>query len=142
MTDPKFNDELDCASVQNAVRCMVEEAEQQGAKVAIAIVNASGVLTGFVKMPGSFLASVDYAQWKAWTAASFGMPSHSFGQLVEDFEPLVRDGLLAHPKATPLPGGFPIHQDGRLIGGVGVSGGSGDEDNAIAQAGLTAFSND
>lgn len=139
MTATQFTNELDCPRIQNAMRLAVKEAERQQATVAIAIVNASGVLAGFLRMPGSFLASVDYAQWKAWTAASFDMPSGGFGQLVESLEPLVRDGLLAHSKATPLPGGLPISKDGRLIGAIGVSGGSGKEDEAIARAGLGAF---
>lgn len=140
MTVRQCTDELDSGDIQKAMQLSAKEAERQQAAVAIAIVNASGVLAGFLRMPGSFLATVDYAQWKAWTATSFDMPSENFGQLVESFEPLIRDGLLAHSNATPLPGGFPIHKDNRLIGAIGVSGGSGEQDNAIARAGLGAFS--
>lgn len=139
MTAYRYDDELSCACVQNAARLAIEEAERQGAKISIAIVTASGILAGFSRMPGSFLATVEYAQWKAWTSASFGMPSQEFAKLVKTLDPLTGDGLLAHPKATALPGGFPILQDGRLIGAIGVSGGSAEEDEAIAQAGLTAF---
>lgn len=128
-----------CEETQRALRLSAEAAADAGVRAAIAVVNASGVLAGFLRMPGSFLASVDYAQWKAWTAASFDMSTAEFGTLLNSVEPLVRDGLLAHPKATPLPGGFPVRLAGRMIGAIGVSGGSGEEDEIIARAGLAAF---
>ena len=139
MTAPRHADDLDCAYIQNAEQLAMQEAERQDVKASVAIVTASGVLAGFVRMPGSFLATVEYAHWKAWTSASFDMPSQDFAKLVEGLDPLTRDGLLAHPKATPLPGGFPIRRDGRLIGAIGASGGSAEQDEAIAQAGLAAF---
>lgn len=139
MTTHQYTDELNYARIQKAEQLATREAERQVAKISVAIVNTSGVLMGFLKMPGSFLATVEYAHWKAWTSASFDMSSQGFSQLVENLDPLTRDGLLAHPKATPLPGGFPIHKGNRLIGAIGVSGGSAEQDEAIAQAALTAF---
>ena len=131
--------EPDFVAIQAAMGLAAEEAERQGVDVVIAIVNASGILSGFVRMPGGFLASVDYAQWKAWTAASFDMTSRDFGRLLDEMDQNARDGLLAHPKATALPGGFPIRKGGRCIGAIGVSGGSGEQDETIAKAGLHAF---
>lgn len=140
MTTDRHDDELDCARVQKAVQFAINEAERQDAKISIAIMTASGVLSAFIRMPGSFLATIEYAQWKAWTSSSFNLPSQDFANLVGNLDQVTRDGLLAHPKATPLPGGFPIHESGRLIGALGVSGGSAEQDVAIAQAALAAFS--
>ncbi len=131
--------ELDFDTAQIAQQRALTEAKRHGVSIALAIVDNRGVLSSFFRMPESFLASVDYARWKAWTAASFKMPSGDFGQLVSGFDSLTRDGLLAHPKVTALPGGFPIKKDGHLIGAIGVSGGSGEQDDAIAKAALTAF---
>ena len=130
---------LDFHLVQAALRLSTEEASRQSVNAVIAVMNASGVLSGFIRMPDSFLASNEYAQWKAWTAASFSMSSRNFGKLLDELEPQTRDGLLAHQNATALPGGFPVYKNNRLIGAIGVSGGSGEQDEAIAQAGLKAF---
>lgn len=133
------NNDLDAASINNALVKAVEAASQAGVNVAIAIVDSSGILAGFLRMPGSFLASVDYAQWKAWTAASFGMPTRDFGALLDTLDTQVRKGLAAHPNVTALPGGVPIRVNGRLIGALGVSGGDAEQDSAIAHAGASVF---
>ncbi len=131
--------ELDFNTIQNAEHCAIAEAQRHNISVAVAIVDGSGILSSFFRMPGSFLASVDYAKWKAWTAASFKMPSQEFGQLVSGLDTLSGKGLLAHPQVTALPGGFPIKKNETIIGAIGVSGGHGDQDDAIAKAALSAF---
>ena len=77
---------------------------------------------------------------ESMTAVSFGMNSRDFGQLLDQLDPQAREDLLSHPKATALPGGFPISIAGQTIGAIGVSGGSGEQDESIAQAGLKALS--
>ncbi|MEQ8936017.1 MAG: heme-binding protein [Amphiplicatus sp.] len=133
------NDVFHCAEIQKALLVAAEAAIAFNARISVAIVNSSGVMFGFLRMPGSFLASVDYAQWKAWTAASFDTSTADFASLLKKFEPHVRDGLIAHPKVTALPGGVPIRKEERLIGAIGVSGGSGEQDEEIAQAAVAAF---
>lgn len=130
---------FDFHPLQEALRLSAEEASRRNVNAVIAVMNATGLLSGFLRMPGSFLASNDYAQWKAWTAASFSMSSRDFGKLLDGMEEHIRDGLLAHQNATVLPGGFPIHKNDKLIGAIGVSGGNAEEDEAIALAGLKAF---
>lgn len=130
---------FDAESVNAALRCAVQAARRQGIEVAVAVVDSGGVLTGFQRMSGSFLASVEYAQWKAWTAVSFGKPTDEFGALLDGLPGTVAEGLVDHPRVTRLPGGYPIRLDDKLIGGIGVSGGNGEQDMAIARAGLEAF---
>jgi uncharacterized protein GlcG (DUF336 family) len=104
--------------------------------LSIAVVDAGGNLSGFLRMDGALLASVEVSQVKARTAVLFGtatkhLPSHS---------PI--SGPMAYAVSFPialLPGGVPIHVDGQLIGGIGVGGGTGEQDDAAAQIGLTAF---
>lgn len=124
--------------VRAALDAAVETARALGVKMAVAVMDAGGNLAGFVRMPGSFLASIDYAQWKAWTAASFGMASRDLGEIIDRGGSHIRDGLNAHPKVTSLPGGFPILREGVLIGAIGASGGSGEEDEKCALAGAEA----
>ncbi len=114
-------------------------AERLGVQVAVAIVDAAGNLAAFLRVGRAFLASSDLAIDKAWTAASFGMSTRSFGDLLDTTPPNVRDGLLRRPRVTIVPGGMPILQDGLLAGAIGVSGGSDVDDEMIAQGGLAAL---
>ncbi len=126
-------------SIQTALSFVAQAAQKEGINITAAILNASGILVGLLRMPNSFLASTDYAQWKAWTAVSFDMPSHEFSALREQTNPQIYHDLISHPKVTALPGGFPIYHNARLIGGIGVSGGNADQDQAIAKAGRKGF---
>lgn len=125
--------------MEQALAAACEEAERLGPSVAIAIVDASGTLGGFLRLPGAFLASSDLAIDKAWTAASFGMSTRAFSEMLEDTPRAVRDGLLRRPRVTEVPGGVVITNESHVLGAVGVSGGSDSEDEAIAQSALAAF---
>ncbi|AJR23849.1 MULTISPECIES: GlcG/HbpS family heme-binding protein [Sphingobium] len=117
-------------------------AEAIGARVHVAVVDGAGNLAGYLRMPGSFLSSGELAIDKAYTAASFAMATRDFGALLERAPRPVRDGLLRRPRLTEVPGGCPAEVQGRLIGAVGVSGGSEVEDEDIAAAALAAMLRD
>lgn len=106
-----------------------------GIAVVIAITDEAGVLKGLCRMDGAPLISIDIAQDKAYTAASFGIPTHEWHDRLKD-EPGVLDGLLKAPRFTILGGGVPIVHDGAVIGGVGVSGGSAEQDLRVARTAL------
>ena len=124
------------SSVSAALLAVCARAEELGIDITISVVDSSGQKIAFYKMPKSFLASADYAFWKAWTAASFAMSTANFAEMLRALPEEVRTGLCEHPRVTTLPGGAPIMQDGRLAGAVGISGGSGEQD--IELAGLAA----
>ncbi|MDZ7809439.1 MAG: heme-binding protein [Arhodomonas sp.] len=77
------------------------------------------------------------AEDKAYTAAGFGLSTAQWDQVVGDNEAL-RAGLAQRPRLVMLGGGLPVMADGECIGGIGVSGGSEEEDELCARAGLTA----
>jgi len=131
--------ELAAEQLEEAIAAARQSAEGIGARVAIAIVDAAGNLAGFLRLPGAFLASSDLAIDKAWTAASFGMSTRAFGEMLGDTPRAVRDGLLRRPRVTEVPGGIVIQNEGRMLGAIGVSGGSDVEDEAIARSALSAF---
>lgn len=118
--------------VCNAIEHVAREAKHLNVNVAIAIFDAHGNEIAFYRMPGAFLASNDYARWKAWTAASFQTGTEVFADMLEGLPHTVRNGLLAHPKVTALPGGALIKRADDVIGGVGISGGSGEQDTQLA----------
>jgi len=115
------------------------EAARLGAAVNIALVDPAGLLAAFVRVPGAPLHSVEIAIDKAYTAASFGLPTAQWHAALEGHSPAVRDGLLRRARFVAFGGGLPVLEGGERIGGIGVSGGSEAQDEAIARAGLAAL---
>lgn len=114
-------------------------AERLDAQIAVAIVDASGNLSAFLRVGRAFLASSDLAIDKAWTAASFGMSTRDFSELLDKAPPNVREGLLRRPRVTVVPGGMPILHDGTVAGAIGISGGSEVEDEMIGKDAIAAL---
>jgi len=107
------------------------EALKRGATVVIAVVDDGGHLLVLERLDDTQVASVEVGIGKARTAAIFRRPS-------KVFEDQIRDGrvaALALPGATPLQGGIPIVFEGKVIGAIGVSGNTPQEDEDIAKAG-------
>jgi glc operon protein GlcG len=107
------------------------EARKRGATVVIAVVDDAGYLLVLERLDDTQVASVDVGIAKARTAAIFRRPS-------KVFEDQIRDGrvaALALTGATPLQGGIPIVINGKVIGAIGVSGNSPQEDEDIAKVG-------
>jgi uncharacterized protein GlcG (DUF336 family) len=100
----------------------------------IAVVDASGYLVMQVRMDGATFVTTQLAHDKAYTAAAINMATHEFQKMVRPEDDFY--GLLPGPtgRFVPLPGGIPLHVDDRLVGGVGVSGGSVQQDLQIAEA--------
>ncbi|MDN5874895.1 MAG: heme-binding protein [Sinobacteraceae bacterium] len=126
-------------AAQAALAAAVQKAEALGVKVNVAVVDSGGNLAGFLRMPGAFLHSIDIAIDKAYTAAGFGMPTGDWPRILQESPPAVRDGLPRRPRVVAFGGGFPIEVDGERIGAIGVSGGSEQEDEQCARAGLEAI---
>lgn len=129
---------IDALSASDAVRASVAYAAALGVAVNVAVVDVSGVLVAFLRMPGAPLHSIDIAIDKAYTAASFGVPTAQWLELIGDEEAL-RIGLPQRPRLVVFGGGLPIREAGVLIGGIGVSGGSAAQDEECARAGLSAI---
>ena len=107
------------------------EAKRRGATVVLAVVDDGGQLILLERLDDTQVASVEVAIGKARTAAIFRRPS-------KEFEDQVKNGrvaALALPGATPLQGGIPISVEGKVIGAIGASGNSPQEDEGIALAG-------
>ena len=117
------------------------KATQEGWKMNIAVVDSGADLVLFRRMDGAFLGSIDIAQMKARTSAMFPFPSRGLGEIAfgKDGEPGRTPGIAFVPGVAAFPGGLPIKTAaGAHLGGFGVSGGTGDLDEACAQAGLDA----
>jgi glc operon protein GlcG len=111
------------------------EAKKRDATVVIVVVDDGGYPVVLRRLNNTQVASVDVGIGKARTAAIFRRPS-------KDFEDQIKNGRVASlvlPGATPLQGGIPIISEGKVIGAIGVSGNTPQEDEDIAQAGAASF---
>lgn len=121
-----------------AVAAAVARAGELGIRINAAVTDGAGVLAAFLRMPGAFLHSVDIAIDKAYTAAGFGFATAQWAGMLEGDDAL-RLGMPVRPRNVVFGGGLPIREAGVLIGGIGVSGGSAEQDAECARAGLAAL---
>lgn len=115
------------------------KAVQQGTLMDIAVVDAGANLKSFIRMDGAFLGSIDISIKKAKTARFFNMPTGKLGELAQPGKPLYNiefsnDGLITFPGGLPL-----VNKEGTIIGAIGVSGSSVEDDHEVALAGAEAL---
>ncbi|ESQ86478.1 GlcG/HbpS family heme-binding protein [Asticcacaulis benevestitus] len=124
---------------QAAARLIAEAtaaSERVGFEPVIAIVDAAGNLKAFERSDKSSYLAVNIAIDKAYTAASFGLTTAQWVDLLEDRG---ASNLRYVPRVMAAAGGFPIMEDGAIIGGLGISGGSWSQDQEAGEAALQAF---
>jgi uncharacterized protein GlcG (DUF336 family) len=130
---------IDWPAASRAAEAAAREAQRLGVRVNVAVVDASGILAAFVRIPGAPLHSIDIAVDKAYTAVSFGLPTDRWGDVLQTHSEAVRQGIVLQPRFIAFGGGLPITEGGHRIGGIGVSGGSEEQDGACAQAALRSL---
>lgn len=122
----------------SAMHAAKQKAEEQGTLMNIAVVDSGANLKAFMRMDGSYLGSIDVSIKKAKTARYFDTPTHILGTLTQPGQPIYNiehsnDGLIT------FGGGVPIKdKDGKVIGAIGVSGGTVENDIEVANAGAAA----
>lgn len=112
-----------------------ERASQEKWTVAIAVVDAGGHLILLRRIDGTQTASVDIAISKARASVYYKRPTKAFQDRVEEGDV----NVIGLPDIMPFEGGHQIECDGRVIGGIGISGVTAEQDGVIAQAGLESF---
>ena len=118
---------------KKAAAAAIAEAAKNKWSMAVAIVDGGGYLVYFERMPDTQLGSVEIAMEKAKTAALFRRPTKSFQDALATGGENLR--LLRLTGAIPVDGGFPLVVDGKIVGAIGASRGSSDQDGRTAQAG-------
>jgi uncharacterized protein GlcG (DUF336 family) len=131
--DIPYGTPITLETAKKLIAAVEAEAAKHRWKLNIAIVDAAGELVHFSRMDGSQLTSVAIAQGKARTAARFRRETRVFYNLFETGHSYV--GSL-DPTLVASPGGFPLIEGGKLIGAIGCSGGTGDQDAAACKAGV------
>lgn len=131
---PSYGPQITNEAAKKIAAGAVAEAKKHGWSVAIAIVDNHGFLVYYERLDDTQTASPGIAIEKARTAAMFRRPSKAF----EDVVGKGRVAVLGLPGATPITGGLPITSGGKIVGAIGVSGVTSEQDEQVARAGLDA----
>ena len=124
---------LTTADVYVALQAAEAKANEIGVPMGITVTDAHGDVRGFIKMDGTFVHAQDTSFSKAYSAVSLRQPTGGLPPSVAH-----ELGSITQGRLTNLKGGIPIAVDGVIIGGVGVGGGVGNEDEVVARAGAEA----
>ena len=132
--------DITLTQAQQAVDAALNKANEMGVKMDIAVVDVGANLKTFARMDGAWLGSIDIAQKKARTARWFDMPTGDIGGLSQPGGPLFNiehsnNGLITFPGGLPLK-----NSGGEVIGAIGVSGSTVEDDYAVASAGAGVVS--
>ncbi|WP_458414190.1 GlcG/HbpS family heme-binding protein [Schinkia sp. CFF1] len=111
------------------------KAKELGIAVNITVVDEGGNLVCFSRMDHAPLLSMGISQNKAYSAIAFGKPTGDWYPMIKD-EPALLNGIVHTPNLVIFGGGFPIKVEGKIIGGIGISGGSSEEDEQCCLAAL------
>jgi glc operon protein GlcG len=125
---------LSLSAAQRVAQAAITAARSHGVPVCIAVSDPSGEPIVSIRMDRAPRLCAEIARNKAYTVASFnGLPTHMWWPAIGD-DPALVHGLTQTPRLVIFGGGVPVLIDGAMVGAVGVSGGSSDQDRAIAEA--------
>jgi uncharacterized protein GlcG (DUF336 family) len=124
---------------QSIVRSATVKADEIGVPMNIAVVDAGNNLTAFARQDGAWLGSIAVAQDKAFTARAFDAATGDLYDMAQPGGSLYGITTSNHGQVITFPGGVPIRSGEEIIGAVGVSGGTVDQDQSVAEAALEGF---
>jgi len=129
---PDYGTAVNVAQAKKIAAGVIAECAKNQWNVAVAVVDNHGFLVYFERMDNTQTASMDIAVGKARAAATYRRPTRAFMDVINKGGP----ATATLPGVFASPGGLPIMVDGKVTGGVGVSGVTGDQDEQCAKAGL------
>jgi uncharacterized protein GlcG (DUF336 family) len=124
-------------------RKIIQAAEKRAAEIGqpmnIAVVDEGGNLVSHVRMDNAWIGSVDISINKAWTARAFDIATKDLAGHSQSGGQFFGIHASNHGRVMIFAGGIPLKRNGRVVGGIGVSGGSGEQDQTVAEAGAAAI---
>jgi glc operon protein GlcG len=128
---------LPLEAARRLIDAAIEEARGQDLRLSFAVVDAGGHVVAVARMDDADWITPEIALGKAWTAAAFRAPSDAQGQKAKDLVAFAGSiSAATHGRYTPQIGGLPIEIDGAPAGGMGASGATGQEDEAVVRSAL------
>ncbi|HEX4205170.1 MAG TPA: heme-binding protein [Ktedonobacteraceae bacterium] len=127
----------------NDARRVIAAAEKRAVEIGqpmnIAVADAGGNLVAHVRMDDAWMGSIDISIKKAFTARAFDIPTRDLAENSQPGGQFFGINASNDGKVMIFAGGIPLKQDGKVVGAIGVSGGSGEQDQTVAEAGAQAF---
>ena len=116
-----------------------KKALEIGQPMNIAVVDGGGNLVAHVRMDGAWIGSIDISIKKAYTSRAFDLATKDLAEQSQSGGQFFGIHASNNGKIMIFAGGIPLSSEGQVVGGIGVSGGSGEQDHAVAEAGAAAF---
>ena len=127
------------ADAKRIISAAEKKAEEIGQPMNIAVADAGGNLIAHVRMDKAWMGSIDISIKKAWTARAFDVETKALATLSQSGDQFFGIHASNNGKVMIFAGGVPLKRGDEVVGGLGVSGGSGEQDHAVAKAGAAAF---
>lgn len=124
---------------QQIISAAEHKAQEIGQPMNVAVMDAGRNLKAFHRMDGAWVASIDIAIDKAFTSAGRGLSTKEIGEMAQPGQPLFGIHTTNGGRIVIFAGGLPLTRDGEVVGAIGVSGGTVDQDQEVAEAGVAAF---
>src|ERR1700733_3064927 len=127
----------------NDARRVIAAAEKKAAEIGqpmnIAVADGGGNLVSHVRMDGAWIGSIDISQKKAYTSRAFDIATKDLATHSQSGNQFFGIHASNDGKVMIFAGGIPLKKEGKVVGAIGVSGGSGEQDHAVAEAGAAAL---
>lgn len=124
-------------------RRVISAAEKKATEIRqpmnIAVVDSGGNLVAHVRMDNAWIGSIDISINKAYTSRAFDISTKDLAQHSQSGGQFFGIHVSNGGRIMIFAGGIPLKRDGKVVGAIGVSGGSGDQDHSVAEAGASAF---
>lgn len=124
---------------QQIISAAEHKAQEIGQPMNVAVMDAGRNLKAFHRMDGAWVASIDIAIDKAFTSAGRGLSTKEIGEMAQPGQPLFGIHTTNGGRIVIFAGGLPLTRDREVVGAIGVSGGTVDQDQEVAEAGVAAF---
>lgn len=124
---------------RRVVAAAEKKADEIGQPMNIAVADSGGNIVTHVRMDNAWIGSIDISMKKAYTSRAFDITTKDLADNSQSGEQFFGIHASNDGKIMIFAGGVPLKRDGQVVGAVGVSGGSGDQDHAVAEAGAAAF---
>jgi uncharacterized protein GlcG (DUF336 family) len=130
---------INLADARRVIAAAEKKAVEIGQPMNIAVADAGGNLVAHVRMDNAWIGSIDISIKKAWTSRAFDIATKDVAPHCQSGGQFFGIHASNDGKVMIFAGGVPLKKDGKVVGAIGVSGGSGEQDHAVAEAGAAAF---
>ncbi len=127
------------ADARRVTAAAEKKAQEIGQPMNIAVVDEGGNLVSHVRMDNAWIGSIDISINKAFTARAFDLATKDLAKNSQSGDQFFGIHVSNHGRVMIFAGGIPLKQGGKVVGAIGVSGGLGEQDHAVAEAGAAAF---